>query len=79
MNIICLNPRDVILVMIPYGHAKTCELCCLKVMDMTESNSKCPVCQMTVNSDIKAFYSLCTCTSFASIIKLKFKLNFNFR
>ena len=54
--VICCHPRNGIYVMTPCGHSKTCELCCLKIIYVDESTSKCPVCRMSVNSYIKAFY-----------------------
>ena len=52
--VICYNPRNGIFAMTPCGHAKTCELCCLKIIDTPES--KCPVCRISVDSHIKVFY-----------------------
>ena len=54
--VICYNPRNGIFVMTPCGHAKTCETCCMKITYLPESNSKCPVCRIKVDSYIKAFY-----------------------
>ena len=54
--VICYNPRNGIFVMTPCGHAKTCEICCMKIMYLPESNSKCPVCRINVESYIKAFF-----------------------
>ena len=54
--VICYNPRNGIFVMTPCGHAKTCETCCMKIIYLPESNLKCPVCRVKVDSYIKAFY-----------------------
>ena len=54
--IVCFNRRHEIFVMIPCGHAKTCETCCLKIIESSESESKCPICRVMVTSYIKAFH-----------------------
>ena len=55
--IICYNPRDQIFVLDPCGHAKTCETCCLKILNMPNLTiPSCPVCRKRVISYKKVFY-----------------------
>ena len=47
--IICYNPRDQIFVLDPCGHAKTCETCCLKILNLPNLTiPSCPVCRKRV-------------------------------
>ena len=54
--IVCFNTRYDFHVMIPCGHAKTCEACCLKIMNMPNSDSRCPVCRVMITSYMRAFH-----------------------
>ena len=55
--IICYNPRDQIFVLDPCGHAKTCETCCLKILNLPNLTiPSCPVCRKRVISYKKVFY-----------------------
>ena len=54
--VLCHSPRKDVFVLNPCGHAKTCEICCLKIMHLPEINTSCPVCQKNVEFYVKAFY-----------------------
>ena len=54
--VICYDPRHDIFAMLPCGHAKTCEACCIRIMYMTESEQKCPVCRLAIISYKKIFH-----------------------
>ena len=53
--VICDNPREEIFSLYPCGHAKTCELCCLKLIAMSSANSVCPICRSKID-DFKKIY-----------------------
>ena len=54
--VICYSPRHEMFVMNPCGHAKTCEICCLKIMYLPQIGTTCPICSENVTSYVKAFY-----------------------
>ena len=54
--VVCYDPRHDIFAMLPCGHAKTCEACCIRIMYMTESEQKCPVCRLAIISYKKIFH-----------------------
>ena len=53
--VICDNPREEIYSFLPCGHAKTCEVCCLKLTAMSSASSVCPICRRNIN-DYKKIY-----------------------
>ena len=53
--VICDNPREEIFSLYPCGHAKTCELCCLRLIAMSGENSICPICRSKITDYIKIF------------------------
>ena len=53
--VICDNPREEIFSLYPCGHAKTCEVCCLKLTAMSSANSVCPICRSKID-DYKKIY-----------------------
>ena len=54
--IICCCQRDAIYVMYPCGHAKTCETCCLKILNSSDTQPVCPVCREKAENYAKVFY-----------------------
>ena len=54
--IICCCQRDAIYVMYPCGHAKTCETCCLKILNSSDTQPVCPVCREKAENYVKVFY-----------------------
>ena len=55
--IICCCQRDAIYVMYPCGHAKTCETCCLKILNSSDGTRPvCPVCRERAENYVKVFY-----------------------
>ena len=53
--VICDNPREGIFSFLPCGHAKTCELCCLRLIAMSGENSICPICRSKITDYLKIF------------------------
>ena len=43
---VCYGPRNGVYAFLPCGHAKTCQLCCIKIM---EDSEQCPVCRTNVH------------------------------
>ena len=54
--VICYEPRYEMFVLNPCGHAKTCEVCCMKIIHLPEVNTNCPVCRQDVDSYTKVFF-----------------------
>ena len=54
--LICFEPRSEIFMLKPCGHAKTCQVCCLKIVHLPDINSTCPVCRKQVVSFTKVQY-----------------------
>ena len=54
--VICFEPRFEMFVLNPCGHAKTCEVCCMKIIHLPEVNTTCPVCRQDVDSYTKAYF-----------------------
>ena len=54
--VICDNPREEIFSLYPCGHAKTCELCCLKLIASHDINSVCPICRKEIKDYKKVYF-----------------------
>ena len=54
--VICDNPREEIFTLYPCGHAKTCELCCLKLIASHDINSVCPICRKEIKDYKKVYF-----------------------
>ena len=54
--VICDNPREEIFSLYPCGHAKTCELCCLKLIASHDINSVCPICRKEIKDYQKVYF-----------------------
>ena len=50
--VVCFEQRNGTFVLQPYGHAKTCETCCVKVVEETKI---CPLCRGNVSKYQKIF------------------------
>ena len=48
--VLCINPRKEIYTLYPCGHAKTCEVCCLKLIASSCGGIKsvCPICRSEI-------------------------------
>ena len=53
--VICDGLRKEIFSLLPCGHAKTCEICCLKLVASSDANSVCPICRSKIE-DFKKIY-----------------------
>ena len=53
--VLCVNPREEIYSLLPCGHAKTCEICCLKLIAMSNVNSVCPICRSKITGYRKIY------------------------
>ena len=53
--VVCDNPRKEVFSLLPCGHAKTCEVCCLKLIALTGPNANCPICRSKI-TDYKKIY-----------------------
>ena len=53
--VICDGLRKEIFSLLPCGHAKTCEICCLKLFASSDINSVCPICRSKIE-DYKKIY-----------------------
>ena len=53
--VICDGRRKEIFSLLPCGHAKTCEICCLKLVASSDANSVCPICRSKIE-DYKKIY-----------------------
>ena len=53
--VICDDQRKEIFSLLPCGHAKTCEICCLKLIASSNINSVCPICRSKID-DFKKIY-----------------------
>ena len=53
--VICTTPREEIISLLPCGHAKTCEVCSLKLIALSGTNSMCPICRSII-TDYKKIY-----------------------
>ena len=53
--VVCDGHRDDIFTLYPCGHAKTCEICCLKLLASPDINSVCPICRRRI-VDYKKIY-----------------------
>ena len=54
--LICFEPRSEIFMLRPCGHAKTCQVCCLKIVHFRDISTTCPVCRQDVDSYTKAYF-----------------------
>ena len=47
--VICNGHRDEIFTLYPCGHAKTCEMCCVKLIASPDIQSVCPICRTRID------------------------------
>ena len=53
--VICNGHREEIFTLYPCGHAKTCEMCCVKLIASPDIQSVCPICRTRID-DYKKIY-----------------------
>ena len=54
--VICDEQREEIFTLYPCGHAKTCEVCCLKLVAFSNVNSVCPICRTEITDYKKVYF-----------------------